>query len=255
MTVGVRLFFLLVIGFNIAYNAHLPLHPDEAYYWEWSRNLELSYYDHPPMVAYVISIISLFGENEAVIRLSAVLAMSGTAWLVYRIGRLLFSREAGETALLIYLLIPMTHVGFLAVTPDPFLSLFWALALYLACIALFKGQDGYLLLAGISIGLALLSKYTGVLLPVSLLLFLACTPKFYRRLFSTHMLAAAVLATVVFSPVLIWNWNHDWISFRYQFGHGVADVKIVNLATFFEYFFGQAAVSNPFSSFRFFIIC
>lgn len=246
MRPGIRRFFLLIVLFNIAYNATLPLHPDEAYYWVWSKNLALSYFDHPPLVAYAIRLMTLFGESEMMLRMAAVAAMSGAAWLIYRIGCSLFTRKTGEMALVIYLLVPMTQVGYLAVTPDPFLCFFWALSLYLVCGGLFKRRSGFLLLAGFSIGCALLAKYTGVLLPVSLLLFLLFTPRF-RVLLSKKIFYTAIgLALLVFVPVIVWNATHDWASFQYQFNHGVAEEKILNIASFTEFFAGQAAVSNPF---------
>jgi 4-amino-4-deoxy-L-arabinose transferase-like glycosyltransferase len=246
MRLGIKLFFLLVVLFNLAYNATLTLHPDEAYYWVWSKNLALSYYDHPPMVAYAIRLMTVFGDSETFIRLAAVAAMSGAAWLIYRIGCILFNRQTGEIALVIYLLVPMTQVGYLAVTPDPFLCFFWALSLYLVCRSLFEQRSGLLALAGISIGCTLLSKYTGVLLPASLLLFLLFTSRFRKLLFKPELLLSILLAVLVFSPVIIWNASHDWASFQYQFNHGVAAEKIVQPASFVEFFAGQAAVLNPF---------
>lgn len=245
MGLGIKLFFLLVVLFNLAYNSTLPLHPDEAYYWVWSRNLALSYYDHPPMVAYAIRLMTVFGDSETLIRLAAVAAMSAAAWLIYRMGCILFTRKTGEIALIIYLLVPMTQVGYLAVTPDPFLCFFWALSLYLVCRSLFEQRPGLLPIAGISVGCTLLSKYTGVLLPASLLLFLLFTPRFRRLLVKQELLLAIFLSVLVFSPVIAWNASHDWVSFQYQFTHGVAEEKILKPASFGEFIAGQAAVSNP----------
>lgn len=245
MRLGTKLFLIFVVLFNLLYNASLPLHPDEAYYWVWSKNLELSYYDHPPMVAYAIRLVTLLGDSEWVVRLAAVGAMSAAALLVYRLGTMLFNRRVGDTALWIYLLIPMTHLGFLVITPDPVLSFFWALTLVLFYQGVFRKKNMFLLLAGVSVGLLLLSKYTGILLPVSLALFLAFTTQF-RSLYKRKILyMAIVLGFLVFLPVLLWNASHDWASFRYQFYHGVAEEKVLNPATFLEFFIGQFAVSNP----------
>lgn len=255
MRLGIKLFFLFIVSFNLIYNATLALHPDEAYYWVWSKNLQLSYYDHPPMVSYAIRLVSLLGESEFSIRLAAVGAMTGTAWLIYRMGAVLFDRAIGETALVVYLLIPMTHVGYLAVTPDPFVSFFWALTLYFVCSGLFTKQYSQLTLAGISAGCMLLAKYTGILLPVALLLFLLFTPGYRAVLTKGHFYSAIILALLVFSPVIVWNAVNNWASFSYQFNHGVAETKILNLSLFAEFFAGQAAVSNPllFFSLLFFV--
>ena len=48
----------------------MPPFDDELYYWCWSRDLQLSYYDHPPLVAYMIrGATELFGDSIFVLRL------------------------------------------------------------------------------------------------------------------------------------------------------------------------------------------
>jgi hypothetical protein len=56
--------FVLALTLWRAYTgATLPLHPDEAYYWLWSRHLALSYFDHPPMIAYLIKLSTVFSQS------------------------------------------------------------------------------------------------------------------------------------------------------------------------------------------------
>ena len=90
----VFLFFIIVI--NLLYNFSLPLHPDEAYYWVWSQNLQLSYYDHPPMVAYLIKLFTMFSDSEWTIRLVSVTATSSAAWMIYLLARKMFSVKVAE---------------------------------------------------------------------------------------------------------------------------------------------------------------
>ena len=59
----VLLFFTL---FNIVSNGFIPFYSDETYYWTWSKKLALSYFDHPPMVAYLIKATTLFGDSPMV---------------------------------------------------------------------------------------------------------------------------------------------------------------------------------------------
>ena len=55
--------------------AIVPPFDDELYYWCWSRDLQLSYYDHPPMVAYQIRVATeLFGNTIFAIRLPGVVS-------------------------------------------------------------------------------------------------------------------------------------------------------------------------------------
>jgi len=50
LTIGMWV-LLLALGVRLIIAALVPLHPDEAYYWEWSRHLAAGYFDHPPAIA------------------------------------------------------------------------------------------------------------------------------------------------------------------------------------------------------------
>ena len=58
---------------------------DEAYYWMWSKHLAGGYYDHPPMVAFVIRLGTLIaGDTELGVRLVSILLALPMSWAVYR---------------------------------------------------------------------------------------------------------------------------------------------------------------------------
>lgn len=244
MRTRIKWLFAAVIAVNLLYNANLPLHFDEAYYWIWSKRLALSYFDHPPMVAYLIRLFTVWGDGEFFIRLAAVFATTCAAFLVYFLGRDMFSPRVGELALVLFLFLPLVHIGFLVTTPDSPLVLFWALVLYLFYQGIFRDRAYCLYGAGIAGGLALMSKYTAVLLFAALFLFLLFSP--YRRVFrSGRLYIACGLAFLVFLPVVVWNAGHDWVSFRFQFDHGVAARKVFNPDTAGEFLGAQAAIFNP----------
>lgn len=234
---------LAVAAFNMIGNAFLPLHPDEAYYWLWSRHLALSYFDHPPMVAYVIKLFTLPGHGEFFVRLGAVAAMSGIAVLIYRLGRDMFDTATAEAATVIFLFLPLTQAGYTVMTPDTPLGFFWALTLYLFYRGVLRRQPTLLYLAGVASGLMLLSKYSGVLLLAGLFLYLLFTRR--QELGRRHIYIALVLAVVVFLPVLVWNGQHDWASFRFQFAHGVVAEKALDLKALGLFLAGQFGVANP----------
>lgn len=238
-----RALLLAVAAFNMIGNAFLPLHPDEAYYWLWSRHLALSYFDHPPLVAYVIRLFTLPGNGEFFVRLGAVAAMSGTAVLVYRLAREMFDTVTAETATMIFLFLPLTQAGYAVMTPDAPLGFFWALTLYLFYRGTLGGRTLMLYLAGVAAGLMLLSKYPGVLLLAALFLFVL----FYRRreLARPPVYVAVALAVALFLPVLIWNGQHDWASFRFQFAHGVAAEHMLDVKALGLFVAGQFGVANP----------
>ena len=66
-------------------SAFLPLSFDEAYYWMWSKHLAWGYYDHPPMVAFMIRAgTMLFGDTSFGVRAGALLLSAAGSWAVWR---------------------------------------------------------------------------------------------------------------------------------------------------------------------------
>ena len=163
---------LIVVG-NIAGLFGVGVHTDESYYWVWSRYLDWSYYDHPPLVAWMIRLSSeLFGTNRFSLRFPAVLAWLATVFVVYQIASRMFSanRLAGWLAALVLVSIPIFEVGFHIVGPDSPLMLFASLTYLFTFNAISRSSGKDWLYAGACLGLALLGKYTAILLPVIIFL-------------------------------------------------------------------------------------
>lgn len=235
---------LLIAGlFHALYNISLELHPDEAYYWFWGKHLQLSYYDHPPMVAYLIGLFTLFSDHEFFVRLPAVFSMSITGWFIYKLAKDVYDNDIAWIALFTYLIIPAISIGYTIVTPDAPLMLFWSLSVFTAYRALFKGGWRNYLITGLAIGGLMLSKYMSVLFLASLLLFLLI--KMPRKLLEIKPWATIILALAIFLPVIYWNYQNDWISFSFQYGHGSGEEGALKPDKFFEFFGGLFAVFTP----------
>ncbi len=101
-------------------------------------------------------------------------------------------------------------------TPDAPLLFFWLATLYFISRALHTNRGNYWLLAGVAFGGALLSKYYALLLAPSVVLFLLLSPTHRRWLRRSQFWLALPVALLVFSPVIIWNAQHDWTSFLFQ---------------------------------------
>jgi undecaprenyl-diphosphatase len=232
-------------GFNLA--------PDEAYYWDWSRNLSFSYYSHPPMVAYIIRIFTFLGQDSAFwVRLPAVLFTVGVSILIYLLTRDIFKSE--RTACLSVLLlniIPGFTVGAFIITPDAPLIFFWALSLYFFHKISVGTRGPWWYLVGITTGLGLLSKYTMVLFYPCALLFLLLSKENRGWLKRKEPYLALLLAVLLFTPVLIWNYQHEWVSFSKQFTHGLAK-KGYAFHNLGEYVGSQAGIISPFLFLGFF---
>ncbi|HSZ33615.1 MAG TPA: glycosyltransferase family 39 protein, partial [Puia sp.] len=59
--IAIRLFFIAFMG----------IMPQDAYYDFYAQHLALSYYDHPPLIAYLLRLFtSLFGKKVFVLKLA-----------------------------------------------------------------------------------------------------------------------------------------------------------------------------------------
>lgn len=236
--------FSFIIIVNLIFNAIFQLHYDESYYWAWSQNLSLSYYDHPPMLAYMIWVSNHFGHSEFWVRLPALVTLAITVFTGFKLALRMFGQEVGNFALKLLLCVPLVNALFFITTPDSPLFMFWMLTLYAFYIAIFENKVKYLYLAGLYAGLALLSKYTAILIFPGMFLFLIFSQ--YRYVLARiHIYLAFILTILVFSPVIIWNYHQDWISFTYQFHHGI-DLSKQHLDGMWDYLGSQLAVSGPF---------
>ena len=201
--------------------ALLPVTQDEAYYFDWARSLSWGYFDHPPGVAAIGIGARLAAGSALAARLGGLLAGTLTlvllARLYYHSG--LVQRDDLGLALVLAFATLAGLAGGLLTTPDTPLALAWALALHEGERAL-VGQRRRWLTAGLATGLGLLGKYNMVLIgPVFLWAILRCDP---RALRTPWPWLGGLLAVLVFAPNLLWNLDHDWLTLRFQFGHGFA---------------------------------
>lgn len=207
----------LALAFHVAYSGVFALSPQEAYYWEWSRHLDLSYFDHPPLVAWTIRLATaLLGEGERAIRMAAALHSAIFAVFLWLAARRLFGSRAALVAIAAAATIPIFSLGQVVPTPDAPLLSGWAMALYFTVRALDSERPAWLLAAGAATGWALLGKYTGFLLVPQIFLALLLDPRGRRMLRTPWPWAGAGLALLLFSPVLLWNWRHAGASFAFQ---------------------------------------
>jgi 4-amino-4-deoxy-L-arabinose transferase-like glycosyltransferase len=209
---------------RLVYASVLELRTDEAYYWTWSKESVLSFLDHPPMIAWFIRFgTAIFGDTNLGVRFAGILAMLVTQCLLADIVR----RVAHDfRAIMFALLMPEAalYYGLLMakVSPDTALIPF-AVAMLWSLVRLTESNDGrWWLAAGLFAGLALLSKFTAVMLVPAVLAFMLVPDWRKRWLVSPYPWLAALIALTVFSPVLIWNYQHDFASFRFQFVRAVA---------------------------------
>ncbi|HBC40680.1 MAG TPA: glycosyltransferase [Pseudanabaena sp.] len=207
---------------------------DEAYYYLYTQNLDWSYFDHPPLVALTTGIgVWLTGAvTPFTIRIGSVLLYTGTLIFSYLTSKRLFGDRAATLTLGILTTIPIFQIAFGILTlPDNALMFFWSACLYVAATEFFPSSNLYdnkpyqptyrLTVIAVLLGLAFLGKYHGVILGGGLVLFCLLSPRHRCALFSIWTLAAITLFAISISPVLFWNAQHEFASFRFQSGRAV----------------------------------
>ncbi|MDH2386811.1 glycosyltransferase family 39 protein [Bradyrhizobium sp. CER78] len=204
---------------RLVYAHALDLRTDEAYYWTWSKENVLSFLDHPPMVAWFIRFgTAVLGDSNLGVRISGIVAMLATQLLLADIVRRVTSNNIRAVMLALLLPEAALYYGLLMakVAPDTALIPF-SVAMLWSLVRLAQSNDGrWWLAAGLFAGLSLLSKFTAVMFAPAVLAFALVPDWRWRWLRSPYPYLAALIAIIVFSPVLIWNAEHDWASFRFQ---------------------------------------
>ncbi len=235
------------LAVRLVISGQFLLTPDETNYWQWSRYLDIGYYDHPPMIAWTIWLsTTLFGQNEFAVRLPTVLGITVASTYLTMLAARWFSCRCAFHVALISQFILLLNGSALIATPDGLLLPCWAAACYHAAQALERDTFGQWLLTGIWFGLGLLSKYTMLLFLPSLFFCMLFTPLFRKRLFTYRPWLGLVIGFLVFTPVVIWNSRNDWVTFRHVLFQGGVDSSTFFTLRFIGDFFGsQAALLSP----------
>ncbi|MBC8086610.1 MAG: glycosyltransferase family 39 protein [Phycisphaerae bacterium] len=232
--------------------ALVPLLPDETYYWEWSRRLQAGYFDHPPGIALLIAMgTSLFGETTFGVRFGpAIAAVVLHVSIVILAFRLAGPRAAVRAAVLGAVL-PFSVLGLALATPDVALLSSAAVALVFLERALSsplrtRRSLGWWTLTGVALGCAFISKFTAVLLPVSLVAACLVYAPLRARFAEPGPWVASAVALLIFSPVVLWNASMNWIAFRFQINHGFGGTaRGTPIARELEMIGGQLGLATP----------
>lgn len=169
-----------------------PLSGDEAYYWLWGWHPALGYYDHPPMVGWLVAVpLALHLSSPFWLRLPFVAMGAALPWIWGQVAYRIAPGSASTTRWFV-LFLPYVSLQATTATPDTPLLFF----LSLAALAWAEQRLAW---AGLALGLALISKFMAVL----------WLPFLLRRRGLGPMLLAL-------SPYLAWNATHGWEPFHYQ---------------------------------------
>jgi undecaprenyl-diphosphatase len=198
-------------------NCPLDLAGDEAHYWDWSRQLDFSYYSKGPLVAYIIrASCAIFGNTMLAVRLPAMVLAVGTSILVYWLAwRLFGSDRLGLGAVLLTHLAPIFVAGSLLMTIDAPFFFCWALATCAAALAIFDNRKWAWAAIGVSAGAGFLAKYNMLMWVAGLMLFLVMDRQSRQHLRSRGPWLAVCIMLTLSLPVILWNTKHGWVSLQH----------------------------------------
>jgi 4-amino-4-deoxy-L-arabinose transferase-like glycosyltransferase len=194
--------------------ARLPLGNGEAYYYSWSRFLDWSYYDHPPLVAWMVRATTTFGSWPAAVHIGPVIASGLFGLLFHRLAERLVSPRAALLALAVVTALPVFLASSFIVNPEAPLAPLWV-GFLLAVLAMRDTDEPYRpLVAGLLLGAAFLAKYTALLLVPATLVYAAASPSMRRWLKRPSFYAGGLTALFIALPVVAWNVVRGWPSLR-----------------------------------------
>jgi len=231
------IFFGLWLLLGLVQAGLTELQDDEAYYWVYSRYLDWGYFDHPPMIALLVKMGYAIFPNELGVRLFPLLLNIFSLVLIEK----LTDRKNPWLFYGIALSMAVIQVtGFIAV-PD--IPLIFFTALFFWCYKKFIGKQNLVntLLLGVSVALLLYSKYHAVLIV------------FFVTLSNLHLFKkyqlyiAGVVALLLFAPHLWWQYQHDWVSFRYHLFE--SNVNPYKPSFTISYIIGQLLLPGPIAGF------
>lgn len=239
--ITIRLIVIFTVGFI----------DDEAYHWSWTRHLSYSYYDHPGMVAWVITpFTKIFGDVAWAVRLPGFFIYFGILLTVYKLGKDLFDENTGRLSALLLFLIPLWGFASIGTMPDTPMGLFWILIAWIFWQSIRNDEKTWSvkktwILIGIVMGLGMNSKLLCCMIGLGMGLYLLLTPRLRWHLITPWPYVGALITFTMMTPIFIWNQQHDWLSFRYQFLNRHQEAHGVDFSRWFQFLTYQITFMSP----------
>ena len=249
------IFIVIITAGKIYISKNLGLGDDEAHYWQYSRHIELSYYDHPPVIAYLIKTTTLiFGNTPLSVRIGGIFCSVLFSIILFLFIKNMYDLKTGFFNVILFSLIPVFFIGSIITIPDAPLSVFWLIYIFLIYKIINSENEKFIIktfyVSGVILGLALSSKYNAILLPFCTFLLLIFIKSKRKWLFKKYFYISLIIAFIIFSPVFIWNLDYNFIPFNYQLTHGFGHYTnfkfpIPDFSIFTKNIIAQSAYISP----------
>lgn len=264
VTQATWLLLLLITLLHLLIAGRVGLSDAESNYALYGVHLQLSYFDHPPLVGWLQAIVIPFAHSDFAMRLWPMVINIGWSWTLFQLAKTLFTKENPWLPFISVAItqsaIVLNVLGVALLPQAPFL-LFALLAILFLYRAIESERLGNFILLGLCLGLAALSEYTAILLVVVVVLYVITSK--WQLLFSYKLWLSGIIAIILSLPVFYWNCQHHWISFHYQTGHVLSQQQNWSLWLFLYnqllqffayspgiYIFGLLATTAAFSAWK-----
>jgi dolichyl-phosphate-mannose-protein mannosyltransferase len=201
-------FLKLILPFFLQNSFYEP-HRDEFLYLAEGHHLAWGFMEVPPLLSVFAWLTHIFGGAIFWIKLWP--SLFGTATFIIA-GEIVLSLGGKGFALLL-LFLPFIFGVYLRLfflfQPNPPEVFFWTMMTYSIIRYVQMGENKWLYMFGMSIGLGMMSKYSVSFFTVSIVLGLLFTT--YRVIFfNKHFWYASLAGLIIFLPNLLWQYNHNF---------------------------------------------
>ncbi|MCX7910184.1 MAG: glycosyltransferase family 39 protein [Endomicrobia bacterium] len=239
-------FLFLTSLFRIFLVGLFGLTDDEAHYWQYSQHIDFSFYDHPPLVGYLIYVFThLLGNNLYGVRFSAIICFLVSSIYFYKLTKEIFDEKVAFYTYLLFSFVPVVFVGSIIMLPDAPLGVFWMMYIFYFYKFMITNNTIFLYLSAIAGGFALLSKYNAIFLFVSSFIIFIIKKELRNYIFKKDFYYSYILSLLIFSPVIFWNIAHNFASFTYQLSRANFSTKTFNFKIFGENLLFQSIYISP----------
>ena len=241
--------------FRLLFASALELNADESYYWTFASHLQWNYFDHPPMVAWLIRIttLNLHLNTELAVRSGAIISSAICTWLIFKIGEQVNNSLTGWYAAVMYTAsIYCSLIAAAYIIPDSPQMVFWLGSIFILLKIFLKADKKIstnLLWCkfGLLCGLCIMCKVHGIFIWLGAILYILIFDRSWLK--NRSLYVAALITLIVISPIIIWNIQHDFITYRFHSSRVSVAGAIVNLKQFAKLIVEIISINNPFNIF------
>jgi hypothetical protein len=226
---------IIFAAFNLFTASTLGLHYDEAYYWLYSKSPALGYFDHPPMIAWLIYAGTSITDSELGVRLFVVLLSTLSVFNLWILTKPYNNKPLLFWALIFSVLI--IHPFSFIASPDAPIFFFTTCFFVLYKQYLLKTGTKKIIVLALLTALMFYSKYQAVLIPFFIVL------SDIKQIRTKQFWLYAILAMVFILPHIFWQLENNFASFRYHLIDSHKDS--FNPLLFLEYTLSQLLIAGP----------